>query len=96
MNGVHIISQKRIVEAKRQYPNAATGLDNWYRIMKRTQFSSFNELRTIFPSADHVRGFYVFNIGGNQLRLIAALHFDRHKCYIREIFTHTEYDRWRP
>ncbi|MGL4620351.1 MAG: type II toxin-antitoxin system HigB family toxin [Chroococcidiopsis sp.] len=35
----------------------------------------------------------VFNIGGNKYRLIAAIHFNRHKVYIRHILTHAEYDK---
>jgi len=39
----------------------------------------------------------VFNIGGNKYRLIAAIHFNRHKLYIRDVLTHAEYDkeRWK-
>jgi len=36
--------------------------------------------------------FTVFNIGGNKVRLIAALHYNRQKVYIRAILTHAEYD----
>jgi mRNA interferase HigB len=35
----------------------------------------------------------VFNIGGNKYRLIAALHFNRRKVYIRHVLTHPEYAR---
>lgn len=27
-------------------------------------------------------------------RVICAIHYDRQKIYIREVFTHAEYDRW--
>jgi len=39
----------------------------------------------------------VFNIGGNKYRLIAAIHFNRGKVYIRDVLTHAEYDkeRWK-
>jgi hypothetical protein len=35
----------------------------------------------------------VFNIGGSKYRLIAAVHYNRGKVYIRHVLTHTEYDR---
>ncbi|WP_370566955.1 type II toxin-antitoxin system HigB family toxin [Dolichospermum sp. LEGE 00246] len=35
----------------------------------------------------------VFNIGGNKVRLIAAIHYNRKKIYIRAVLTHPEYDR---
>jgi mRNA interferase HigB len=61
--------------------------------MKRADFASFAALRQSFPSADQVRGLTVFNIGGNKARLIAAIHYNRRKVYIRAILTHAEYDK---
>ena len=65
--------------------------------MKRTNYDSFNELRLMFPSADQVGKCTVFNIGGNKVRLIAVIHYNRHKIYIRHVLTHTEYDidKWK-
>jgi mRNA interferase HigB len=39
----------------------------------------------------------VFNIGGNKARLIAALHYNRQKVYVRAVLTHAEYDeeKWK-
>ena len=66
-------------------------------IMRKQNFSSFTRLRTIFPAADQVDNKTVFNIGGNKYRLIAAIHYNRRRVYIRAILTHAEYDRggWR-
>jgi mRNA interferase HigB len=65
--------------------------------MKRRNFTSFAELRTVFPSADQVGKLTVFNIGGNKARLIAALHYNRQRVYIRAVLTHQEYDegKWK-
>jgi mRNA interferase HigB len=93
---VHIITQKRIVEAKQRHPTAAPGLDRWYRVMKSATLTRFDEVRTLFPDVDRIGELYVFNISGNQLRLIATLHLNRNKCFIRKILTHAEYDRWHP
>ena len=46
----------------------------------------------MFPSADQVGRLTVFNIGGNKVRLVAALHYNRRKIYIRAVLTHSEYD----
>jgi mRNA interferase HigB len=65
--------------------------------MKRHNFTSLAEVRTVFPSADKVGKFTVVNIGGNKARWITALHYNRHKVYIRAVLTHAEYDqnRWK-
>lgn len=76
---MHIITKKRIAEAKRAYPESASALDGWYRII------------------DKVGDLYVFDIGGNKLRLIASIHFNRQKLYIRRILSHKKYNKgsWR-
>ena len=78
-------------------PDAAKALGHWYSLAKGNDFSSFAELRTMFPSADQVGKLTVFNIGGNKVRLIAAIHYNRRKIYIRAVLTHAEYDeqRWK-
>jgi len=72
-------------------------LAQWYKLIKQTEFSSFVELRELFPSADQVGKLTVFNIGGNKIRLIAAIHYNRKKVYIRAVLTHAEYDqeKWK-
>ena len=94
---MHIITRKRLLEFAKKHPDCSTALESWYRIVKRTDFNSFNELRQIFPSADNVGNLTVFNIGGNKVRLIAAIHYNTHRIYIRHVLSHKEYDRgtWR-
>jgi mRNA interferase HigB len=94
---MHIITLKRLLDFAKKHPDCSTALESWYRIVKRTDFNSFNELRQTFPSADRVDNLTVLNIGGNKARLIAAIHYNTHRIYIRHILTHKEYDRgaWR-
>jgi mRNA interferase HigB len=65
--------------------------------MKQNNFASIEEIREMFPTADKVGKLTVFNIGGNKVRLVAAIHYNRKKVYIRAVLTHREYDagRWR-
>ena len=90
---MHIITRKRLVEFARKHPTAESALDYWYKLMKRCNFDSFASLRSTFPSADQVSKLTVFNIGGNKARLIAAIHYNRRKVFIRHILTHDEYDQ---
>lgn len=94
---MHIITQKRIWDAKKKYPECANALDGWYRIVKKNQFNHFSALKKSFNSVDKVDNLYVFDLGGNKLRLIATIHFQRQKVYIRIILTHKEYEKatWR-
>jgi len=90
---VHIISRKALIQFWEKYPDSKTALARWFKVVKTTEFQSFGELRAVFPSADKVQDWIVFNIGGNKYRLITSIHFNRGKVYIRYILTHAEYDR---
>lgn len=90
---MHIITRKRLNEFAENHPDAKPSLQHWYRLMKSRDFVSFADLRTVFPSADQVGHLTVFNVGGNKARLIAAIHYNRRKIYIRAVLTHDEYDR---
>jgi mRNA interferase HigB len=89
---MHIITRKRLNEFAEKHPDAKSALEHWYRLMKSEQIRSFAELRAIFPSADQVGKLTVFNIG-RKVRLIAAIHYNRQKVYIRAVLTHDEYDK---
>ena len=78
---IHVISRKRLKIFTR-----------WFRVMSMTDYANFADLRKTFPSADKVGNKIVFNIAGNNYRLIAVIHFNRKKVYIRHVLTHAEYD----
>ena len=94
---MHVISQKRIREAVARFPRHEGALLSWYRLVKTATFENFASLRSMFPGVDKVGRFVVFNVAGNHLRIIAAVHFERRRVYIREILTHSEYDeeKWK-
>ncbi len=88
-----MITRKRLLDFAEKHPNTSTVLDAWYRIVKQSKITSFSKLREIFPSASKVGNLTVFNIGGNKIRLIAAIHYNTQCLYIRYILTHNEYDK---
>ncbi len=92
---MHVIAKPVLIEFWRLHPDAEHPLIAWYRIMNSSTFVDFNDLRATFASADYVNGLTVFDIGGNKYRLIASIHYDRHKVYVREVLTHDAYDRGR-
>lgn len=94
---MHIITRKRLNEFVTVHPYSASALQHWYALMKANSFHSFAELRSVFPSADQVDKLTVFNVGGNTTRLVAAIHYNRQKVYIRAVLTPNEYDegKWK-
>ncbi|MBC8175586.1 MAG: type II toxin-antitoxin system HigB family toxin [Candidatus Marinimicrobia bacterium] len=90
---MRVISRKKLNDFGKDHEDCQSSLDNWYRIVKHSEYSSFNDLRKTFPSADKVGNLTVFNIGGNKARLITAIHYNTGCVYVRYVFTHTEYDK---
>ncbi|MGB5684914.1 MAG: type II toxin-antitoxin system HigB family toxin [Candidatus Electrothrix sp.] len=90
---MRIITRKRLLDFAQKYPDCSSALDSWYRIINHSTIENFAELRAVFPSADKVEGLTVFNIGGNKVRLIAAIHYNTQRVYIRHVLTHSEYDK---
>lgn len=98
---VHVISQKALREFGTKHPNAAAPLRAWLKLARNGRFHNLEDLRQTVAGVDMVpvksRNFYVFNIGGNKYRIIAAVHFDPQRLFVRHILTHAEYDteRWK-
>ncbi|MGF6198289.1 type II toxin-antitoxin system HigB family toxin [Pseudomonas laurylsulfatiphila] len=90
---MRVFSEKRIWDAKEKWPQAASPLDQWYRMAKRIKPSDFAAMKSSFPATDKVGEFHVFDIGGNKLRLIAYVRYQHQKIYIKHVLDHREYDR---
>ena len=90
-----IIANKELLEDFVQtHPQAIKPLNKWIDVVRVAQWRTHAELKAMFPSADYVKnGRYVFNIGGNNYRLVAVVIFIGGVMNIRFVGTHSEYDR---
>ena len=96
-----VVAGKVLREFVKQHSDAEAPLKAWRKLAENGDFRNLSELKKTFPSVDMVpvkkRDFYVFNIGGNKYRLVAAIHFNAHMLFVRHILTHAEYntDKWK-
>ncbi len=90
---MNTISYRRIREFITSYPTSSPSLNAWYRIAKAAEWRNIEDVRQVYPHADKVGRFIVFNILGNNYRLIAEIHFDSRLVLIRHILTHDEYEK---
>jgi len=90
---LRIISKKKIRHYSQNNAQAELPLVEWYIKMRSVTAVNVNELKAMFNSVDYVNGYTIFNIGGNNYRLITAIHYNSQLCYIREIWTHSEYSK---
>jgi len=92
---VRVISRRRLREFWEKHPQAETALLAWYQITKRRAWSSIAEVRRDFPHADAVGGLTLFNIGGNDFRLVVDIVYRTGTVYVKAVMTHAEYDKGR-
>ena len=90
---MHVITRKRLNDFAARHPSCRAGLAQWFKEIRRGIFPDIQSVRAVFPHADKVGKFTVFNVGGNKVRIIAAIHYNRGKVYIRQVLTHSEYDK---
>ena len=50
-------------------------------------------MRSVFPHVSRVGKLTIFNIAGNNVRLIVSIRYDEKRVYIRHVLTHAEYDK---
>lgn len=75
-------------------PRAMDSLLYWYKSTKDADWSNFQDVKNTFNSVDAVgNDRYVFNIKGNNYRLVAIIHFNIRTVYIVFVGTHSEYDK---
>ena len=91
---MRVISNKALVDFAEDNEQAAKPLQAWRKVIETNDFANFAALKTLMNATDRVGDFYVFDISGNKYRVVAAIHFDKQRLYVRHVFTHQEYDQW--
>jgi len=91
---MEITQRFKLAEFAIKHSNALNPLNNWIERVERAKWSNHNELKADFPSADYVsNNRYVFNIKGNNYRIIVVVVFFAGELNVRFAGTHAEYDK---
>ena len=91
---MRIISIKMLREFWQKHPAAEFSLRQWHSIVEQTDFRDFGHLREFFRSADYVPPYVVFDVAGNNYRVVVVAQYRAQRMYVREVMTHREYDDW--
>lgn len=93
---MRIIAKSALVEYYSRNPQAKSALEEWYEKTKKSEWICFADMKNTFNSVDAVGNQrYVFNIKGNDYRLVVLIQFTPKTVYIRFVGTHKEYDAIR-
>lgn len=95
---MQIIKEKFLREAAPLRSKAGKWLDAWITVVRLADWASIRDVRMTYPSADPVkvasgRSVIVFNVCGNDYRLIVAIHYNKRRVYTLDFMTHAEYDK---
>lgn len=94
---MEIINKVLLERFARRHANVRPSISYFILTLEACKAANPAELRQTFGSVDFVRGYTVFDLGGNKGRVIAVTLYVAGKVYIKEVFaSHREYERWRP
>ncbi|MFZ2283885.1 MAG: type II toxin-antitoxin system HigB family toxin [Lutibacter sp.] len=91
---MRVIAKRTLRDFWEKHAACEQQLTAWYRETEKANWVNINELKIEYPSASILKdNRIVFNIKGNEYRLIIKLNFDYQICWIRFVGTHAEYDK---
>jgi mRNA interferase HigB len=92
---MHVIAKSTLLGFADKHPESRDKLLSWHKTMKACTAKNFSELKLTFTSADYVpKKYTVFDIGGNDYRIVTVILYHAQKVYVRLVGTHAEYDKW--
>lgn len=93
---MRIVSHRKLKEfyETKGHEDSRVPLERWYNIAEKAEWRNLSEIKVDFPATDYVGNqHYVFNIKGNNYRLVVVVKFTIGYIFIRFIGTHKEYDK---
>lgn len=94
---MNVIVKRAILYYVDKYTMAKTPLLAWYTEFSKINFNNFNELKKVYGNASIVaNNRVIFNIKGNDFRLVVAVNFKQMAAYIIWFGTHKAYDKIDP
>lgn len=88
-----VFNYEEVEKFVRRHAAARPAFNRWRRIVMAASWRDFDELKRDFRSADRYKACTIFDIGGNNYRLIAKINYQAQAVRIRKAMTHAEYDK---
>lgn len=91
---MRIIAKKTLRDFGETHPDCAQQLKSWFQEASKSKWTKPNDIKKEYPSASFLAdNRVVFNIRGNNFRLIVKINYDYQIIWIRFIGNHAEYDK---
>lgn len=89
-----IFSKRTVREFWEEHPNSRDYLETWYETAKGANWKTPNDIKQFYATISILKNSRaVFNIKGNDYRLVAKINYEKQWIFIRFLGTHFEYDK---
>lgn len=90
---MHVISKSAWRQAIAMDHTLESPIAEWYKVAKSATWRNLVDVRKVYPSADLVGPYTIFNIKGNTYRLIVKIEYRWQMIFVKHLLTHAEYDK---
>lgn len=90
---MRIISKSKLREFWEEHPEAKDSLSEWFRVTSKAVWKNFADVRNTFRSADPYCDCVIFDVKGNNFRIIGIALYQVQRVYVRYVLTHADYDK---
>ena len=91
---LRVVAKKILRDFWEKHEDCEQQLKSWFREVQKSEWGNPNQIKEEYPSASILNNNrVVFNIKGNNYRLIVKISFEYQMVWIRFIGTHGEYDK---
>ena len=93
--GYRVLGRDKLVKFWKRHADAKRPLEAWYQEASQADWKTSQDIKDRYASASFLAGNrVVFNIKGNDYRLLVQMHYQRGLAVIQKVGTHTDYDKW--
>jgi len=90
---MHLISLRNLRNDAAKYPDVKNQIEIWKETVNKAEWHNLEDVRKIYRDAEAVGNFTVFNIKGNDYRLIVGINYENQTVLYKYFLTHSEYDK---
>jgi mRNA interferase HigB len=94
---MHLISIRTLRNDAAKYPDIKKQIEDWNTTVKKAEWQNLEDVRKVYRDTEAVGNFTVFNIKGNDYRLIVGINYATQKIFYKYLLTHAEYskEKWK-
>src|SRR5947209_8476481 len=90
---MHVISRKKLAVFWTQYRDAEQQLAAWFKVAGKARWDKWADVQGVYPKASYYECCLVFNIVGNNYRLVVRRSENWKTLFVVGVYTHHDYDR---